>query len=88
MPDHEYADQPRARDVLETLETTSPTTVVELATALDSHPATIERHCRTLQRNGSIRQCTGGMYTLAERDEDATATNPADSHATATNPAD
>ncbi|APX96654.1 helix-turn-helix domain-containing protein [Natronorubrum daqingense] len=88
MPDHEHTDPPRARDVFEALETSSPTTVVELATALDSHPATIERHCQTLQRNGSIRQCTGGMYTLAERDEDAPATSLADSHATATNPAD
>lgn len=66
MPDRDIPDQERAHAILETLAETSPATCAELATALESHPVTVERRCRALQRAGYIRRCAGGTYALAD----------------------
>lgn len=90
MPDRTTARREDA--ILEVLEESSPATTADLATALETHPVTIERRCRALYRSGRIRRCTGGAYALAESDadrpaasvlDDATADRP-----TSTNPAD
>lgn len=91
MPDHDHPDRTQARAILEALEESSPATIAQLATALDTHPVTVERRCRGLQRNGDIRQCTGGVYTLVETDGDRQAAALADASAdrhTPSNPAD
>ncbi|TYL39407.1 hypothetical protein CV102_08135 [Natronococcus pandeyae] len=54
------------RVILQTLEESGPITVPELADSLASHPATIERRCRKLQRVGYVRQCTGGKFAVDE----------------------
>ena len=78
MPDDDSPPHERADELLEALEGDSPATIVELAIALDAHPVTIERRCRALQRDGDIRQCTGGVYTLVDSDGDRdAATGPA-----------
>ncbi|WP_121741072.1 helix-turn-helix domain-containing protein [Natronorubrum halophilum] len=79
MPTHDSPDHRRAAAILEALDRSRSATAVELATALETHPMTVERRCRSLQRDGYLRQCTGGAYTLAESDGGRnTATNPAD----------
>ena len=93
MPDRDFQNRERAHEVLEALAATSPATTAELASALETHPVTVERCCRALQRAGYVRQCTGGVYTLVEpeTDTDPTAPSPADAPAdrpTSTNPAD
>ena len=70
MPDTNVPEQTRADAILEALEETSPATIADLAATLETHPVTIERRCRALQRDGDIRQCTGGVYTLADADGD------------------
>ncbi|WP_440764201.1 Lrp/AsnC family transcriptional regulator [Natronorubrum sp. DTA7] len=80
MPDHDTPERTQADAILEALEASSPATIADLATALETHPVTVERRCRSLQRNGHIRQCTGGVYTLVETDTDRQ-TTPADAPA-------
>ena len=96
MPDREFPDRQRARAILETLAETSPATTAELATATESHPVTVERRCRTLQRAGYVRQCSSGVYALVESElessasTDSTGPTPTDAaeHRTSSNPAD
>lgn len=52
--------------ILDVLDDSQPATIPDLAASLDVHPVTVERHCLTLQRDGYIRQCTGGAYMLSE----------------------
>lgn len=54
------------RTILEALEESSPATAADLATVLETHPITVERSCRDLQRAGYIRRCRGGTYALAD----------------------
>lgn len=54
------------RSILEVLERTNQATAAELAAALETHPMTIERQCRLLQREGYVRRGIAGTYTLAE----------------------
>ncbi|MXV60690.1 HTH domain-containing protein [Natronorubrum sp. JWXQ-INN-674] len=68
MADPIPSERQRARAILETLAHRSPATTAELATALETHPVTVERTCRALQEDGRIRQCAGGVYTLAKTD--------------------
>ena len=78
MPDSDTSAQQQTDAILEALDGSSPATTVELATALDTHPMTVERHCQTLQRDGCIRRCTGGMYTLVETGTERLPTRLAD----------
>ncbi|MDQ2049685.1 Lrp/AsnC family transcriptional regulator [Natronolimnohabitans sp. A-GB9] len=89
MPDRDHPDQTQADAILEALEEISPATIAELATILEAHPVTVERRCRALQRAGEIRQCTGGVYTLADPDAPrVTAITDASTDQHSTNPAD
>jgi len=63
------------RSIPDLLEEHGPATGPALADRLDVHPLTVERRCRALQREGRIRQGTGGTYALAgsnRRDGEAT----------------
>lgn len=53
------------QSVTEALAEHGPATGPELAALLDVHPATVERWCRRLQREGRVLQVTGGAYALA-----------------------
>ncbi|WP_126661614.1 helix-turn-helix domain-containing protein [Haloterrigena salifodinae] len=91
MPGREFTQQERARGILKALAETSQATTTELATALETHPLTVERHCRALQRAGYVRRCTGGAYALVETDLDSSAPSPDDAtvgRQRSTNPAD
>ena len=91
MPARDIPAQERARAILETLAESGPSTTTELATALESHPVTVERRCRALQRAGYIRHCASGVYALADSDSDPNASPPADATVDgqpSTNPAD
>ncbi|ADB61504.1 transcriptional regulator, DeoR family [Haloterrigena turkmenica DSM 5511] len=91
MPDGEFTQQERARVILEALAETSQATTTELATALEAHPITVERHCRALQRAGHVRRCPGGAYALVETDLGSSAPTPDDAavgQQRSTNPAD
>ena len=52
--------------IFRTLEEDGPLTGPELATELERHPLTVQRHCRKLQTTGRIRCTTGGGYVLKE----------------------
>ncbi|ELY44940.1 DeoR family transcriptional regulator [Natronorubrum bangense] len=78
MPDSDTPAQQQTDAILEALDGSGPATTVELATALDTHPMTVERYCQTLQRDGCIRRCTGGMYTLVETSTERLPTRLAD----------
>jgi DeoR/GlpR family transcriptional regulator of sugar metabolism len=54
------------------LEERGPATVPELAALLGAHPATVERRCTRLQRDGRIRRVTGGAYVSRETDGEPT----------------
>ena len=56
----------RERIVLAIREADEPITIPELAARLESHPATVERCCLELQRDGTVRQCTGGKLVVDE----------------------
>lgn len=91
MPTRDIPDQERTHAILETLAETSPATTAELATALESHPVTVERRCQALQRAGYIRRCAGGAYALADPSDDSSASPLADATVdgrASTNPAD
>ena len=93
MSDPAFPDTERARAILETLAATGPATTAELAAALESHPVTVERRCRALQRAGHIRQCASGVYALVESDSENESSAPSLADATgdlrpSTNPAD
>ena len=77
MSGHDTPKRTQTDAILEALEATSPATITDLATALESHPVTVERRCRSLQQDGHIRQCAGGVYTLVEAETDRQ-TTPAD----------
>ena len=78
-----------ARAILEALEESSPATAADLATLLETHPVTLERRCRDLQREGYVRRCRGGTYALDDDwDADRRPTTLADDTNTTTNPAD
>ncbi|WP_440771822.1 Lrp/AsnC family transcriptional regulator [Natronorubrum sp. DTA28] len=82
MPDHDTSERTQADAILGALEASNPATIADLATALETHPVTVERSCRSLQRAGHIRQCTGGVYTLVETETDTDRqTTPADAPA-------
>ena len=49
-----------------------PVTAAEIATALDAHPVTVQRHCRQLQQAGRIETESGGGY-VSSGDERPTA---------------
>jgi DNA-binding IclR family transcriptional regulator len=63
------ATPPRS-PILEVLAEDGPATGPELAARLEMHPETVERYCRELQRRNRIRQGTGGLYTLVERERE------------------
>ena len=91
MPDRDFTQQEQAREILERLAETSQATTTELATALETHPVTVERHCQKLRRAGYIRRCTGGVYALVETGIDSSAPTPDDAavgQQRSTNPAD
>lgn len=46
-----------------------PASGPKLAELLDVHPTTVERHCTELQREGRIRQVTGGRYAVIDQRE-------------------
>ena len=77
-----------ARAILEALEESSPATAADLATVLGTHPVTVERRCRDLQREEYVRRCRGGTYALDDWDADRRPTTLADDTNTTTNPAD
>ncbi|SDR13113.1 helix-turn-helix domain-containing protein [Natronobacterium texcoconense] len=66
MPTDEPPDGKRAH-LLEVLLTSSPATIPELAARLETHPATIERRCLALQKDGYVRHCTGGKVVPTDR---------------------
>lgn len=68
MPTRDYPADERARAILEALDASGPATTAELAATLETHPVTIERRCRSLQRAGHVRQRTGGVYVRADAD--------------------
>lgn len=78
MPDSDTPAQHQTDAILEALADSRSATTAELATTLETHPMTVERYCRTLQRDGRIRRCTGGMYTLAETSAERLPTRLAD----------
>lgn len=43
-----------------------PLTAPEIASILDVHPVAVQRYCQRLQRDGRIRQVTGGAYVCSE----------------------
>lgn len=43
-----------------------PLTAPEIAAVLDVHPVAVQRHCQQLQRDGRIRQVTGGAYVCSD----------------------
>lgn len=91
MPDRDFPQRERARAILETLAETDQASTTELATTLETHPVTVERHCQALQRAGYVRRCTGGVYALVETDLDPSAPTPDDAtvgQQRSTNPAD
>ena len=53
------------RSIPDLLAEHGPATGPDLAARLDAHPLTVERRCRALQREGRIRQETGGAYVLS-----------------------
>ncbi|WP_302081515.1 HTH domain-containing protein [Salinibaculum rarum] len=55
-------------DIPALLDEHGPASGPELAQLLDAHPSTVERRCRTLQRDGQIRLVTGGQYAIVEQD--------------------
>ena len=61
-------ERPPESAIPEALAEHGPATGPGLAARLSTHPRTVERHCRTLQRRGRIRQGTGGQYTLVEQE--------------------
>lgn len=65
-------------EILEALEESNPATPAELAAALETHPMTVDRRCRDLQRDGYLRRCPGGTYMLSEPTSDRTSTRLAD----------
>lgn len=68
MPIDEQPDH-QERAILEAIRASSPTTVPEIADHLSAHPATVERRCLELQKNGYVRQCTGGKFVVADHVE-------------------
>lgn len=66
MPTDGPVPDPGERAILRTLVESGPTTIPELADRLATHPATVERRCRELQRAGYVRQCTGGKFAVDE----------------------
>lgn len=81
MANHDASvpDDDQARAIRDALAASGPSTTAELAATLESHPMTVERRCRALQRRGDLRQCSGGVYALADADAtDRLATHTAD----------
>ncbi|THE63676.1 Lrp/AsnC family transcriptional regulator [Salinadaptatus halalkaliphilus] len=66
MSDGVSGDQSGTDAMLEMLQEVGPITIPELAGIVDRHPATVERRCHVLQRQGRIRQCTGGVVTVID----------------------
>ena len=71
MPTDGLVSNRGERVILQTLVESGPITIPELADSLASHPATVERRCRELQRAGYVRQCTGGKFAVDENRWDA-----------------
>lgn len=49
-------------DVSAVIEDRQPVTPPEIAAILETHPRTVQRHCKQLQQSGRVRQVTGGGY--------------------------
>ena len=60
---------PAEIDVLETLADRSPRHVMEIASAVDGHPITIDQACAHLHDDGCIRPLGRGLYAITEEGE-------------------
>lgn len=59
-------DPDTEEEVLEVLNAKGPTAVTVIASTLDAHPITADRHCYELQRDGYISQTSGGVYRITD----------------------
>ncbi|NKE34882.1 MarR family transcriptional regulator [Natronococcus sp. JC468] len=74
MPTDEPPSGRSDREILETLTDGGPMTISQLADRLATHPVTIERRCRELQRAGRVRRCPGGTFAVDDSGGETRAT--------------